>query len=339
MCVSEEHPKGTSDWERFCRKHQGFFGVDEEGAIVDGVAHVDPLFSPYAPPDADSFHAANARMLQRAQERAGIAELWAVGQDYADTLVHTVRLLPERQQHTNPEPAAVVMRQDALDLRPGTQKPWRVHPVTALALIIAVVAAGAGYLGTAAATTAIAVTVQLVIAAQRGRAIAHQAAQRPSIEQIAYAVADALNSTDLSPVGAEAVRIEVDEVGEYRCSLYGVAPDVSALFATALDEVVSPMVSPRYVLPRWVVAEPRGLADGLKAATNRLRATGEVWHSVPGMLATNARNAQAFARAWDHWVGGGSAIYTGSPEGEGVLVTHRGSDPFDMTTVLRVHWR
>jgi hypothetical protein len=32
-------------------------------------------------------------------------------------------------------------------------------------------------------------------------------------------------------------------------------------------------------------------------------------------------------------------VYTGSPEGEGVLVTHRGSDPFDVTTVLRTTWR
>ena len=57
------------------------------------------------------------------------------------------------------------------------------------------------------------------------------------------------------------------------------------------------------------------------------------------MLGTTGKRAQAFARAWDHWVGGGEAIYTGSPAGEGVLVTNRGSDPFDVTTVLRTQWR
>ena len=57
------------------------------------------------------------------------------------------------------------------------------------------------------------------------------------------------------------------------------------------------------------------------------------------MLGTTGQRAQAFARAWDHWVGGGQAVYTGSPEGEGVLVTNRGSDPFAVTTVMRTQWR
>ena len=60
---------------------------------------------------------------------------------------------------------------------------------------------------------------------------------------------------------------------------------------------------------------------------------------VPTVLGTTGQRAQAFAAAWDHWVGGGPAIYTGSPEGEGVLVTHRGNDPFAATTVLRTSWR
>ena len=57
------------------------------------------------------------------------------------------------------------------------------------------------------------------------------------------------------------------------------------------------------------------------------------------MLGTTGQRAQTFARSWDHWVGGGQAVYTGSPEGEGVLVTNRGSDPFAVTTVMRTQWR
>jgi len=60
---------------------------------------------------------------------------------------------------------------------------------------------------------------------------------------------------------------------------------------------------------------------------------------VPSVLGATGKRAQTFAAAWDHWVGGGPAIFTGSPEGEGVLVTHRGSDPFAVTTVLRTTWR
>jgi hypothetical protein len=60
---------------------------------------------------------------------------------------------------------------------------------------------------------------------------------------------------------------------------------------------------------------------------------------VPSVLGSTGKRAQVFAAAWDHWVGGGPAVYTGSPAGEGVLVTHRGSDPFAVTTVLRTTWR
>ena len=99
------------------------------------------------------------------------------------------------------------------------------------------------------------------------------------------------------------------------------------------------MASPRYVVPRWVMTEPVDNADGLRAALGRLRPDGEVWHSVPTVLGTTGQRAQMFARSWDHWVGGGQAVYTGSPEGEGVLVTNRGSDPVAVTTVMRTHWR
>ena len=34
VCVSEDHPKGGNDWDRFVRKHEGFYGVDADGDVV-----------------------------------------------------------------------------------------------------------------------------------------------------------------------------------------------------------------------------------------------------------------------------------------------------------------
>lgn len=352
VCVSADHPKGANDWQRFVRKHDGFYGIDADGDVVSGVAHVDPLFSPFAPPPPDRFDLVNARMALRAEQRARIRDAWQVGEGYDDTVVHTVRVREARRVSAagppppqEPGPSHVVARDRGLDVRDDRPAPWRPHPVAAALFVLSVVTWLLEIVpdGVNAVALAIAVALQTVVAAGRGRALVDEAARPPSLVQVASAVADALHVSGLSPAGAEAVRVLPDAEGEYRCFLDGVDPAVSATFANAFDEVVSPMAAPRYVLPRWVVTPPtsafRGYAAGLAAAVGLLRPNGEVWHSVPAVLGVNAERAQAFARAWDTWVGGGPAVYTGSPEGEGVLATHRGSDPFALTTVLRAHWR
>ena len=341
VCVSEQHPKGGNDWDRFVRKHEGFHALDADGDVVSGVAHVDPAFSPYAPPPAATFDATNAAMLVRSEQRGLIREAWRVGEPYQDTVVHTVRITARRTATESTEPQTVVMTGKALAVRDGRPSLWRPHPALVAAGIVLgavlVLVGVAPAVGAGAGALAL-LGVQTAVAARRGHRLVTAAARRPSVEQVARAVADGLRAAGLSEKGAEAVTVQIDREGEYRCALTGVPAEVSSTFATALDEVISPMASPRYVVRRWVLDPPDGL-DGLKAATGLLRPTGEVWHSVPTALGTTGRRAQAFARAWDHWVGGGPAVYTGSPEGEGVLVTHRGSDPFAATTVLRTHWR
>ena len=52
VCVSSERPRGDQDWGRLVRKHEGFFGTDADGEVVDGVAHIDPAFSAFEPPQA-----------------------------------------------------------------------------------------------------------------------------------------------------------------------------------------------------------------------------------------------------------------------------------------------
>jgi hypothetical protein len=64
-----------------------------------------------------------------------------------------------------------------------------------------------------------------------------------------------------------------------------------------------------------------------------------VWHPVPSVFETSLEQAKAFARAWDAWVGGSVPLDAESPDGFGVLATHRGSDPFSVTTVSRDQWR
>lgn len=340
VCVSEDHPEGDNDWDRFVRKHEGFFGLDDEGDVVAGVGHVDAAFSPYAPPPVALFDEINARMQVRSEQRPRVRAGWAVGAPYDDTLVHAVRITTRERPEPRPDQAPVVLHAREVLVRDRRPSPWRPHPVIAAGLVTALVGFGLNMTPTAVVALGLATMLglQATVAIDRGRVLAEALAGSPSIEQVACAVADALHQTGQSPVGAEAVQVVIDERGQYRCLLDGVEPAVSAAFATSLDEVVSPMASPRYVIPRWLLVGPVDNADGVRAALGRLGPDREVWHSVPTQLGTSRRRAQAFARAWDHWVGGGEAVHTGSAAGEGVLVTHRGSDPFDVTTVLRTQW-
>jgi superfamily II DNA or RNA helicase len=357
VCVTDEHPKGAADWDRFVRKHDGFFGVDEHGDVVDGVAHVHARFSPYVPPPLPELDACNAAMVARSEDRTSIAERWQVGAPYEDTRMHTLRIVPaaraRRPPAAEPEragtstgPPLVVPRPTGLELRPGAARPWRPHPGAVLGVLVGLAAVLLTPAGPALALLgglAVGGLVQAGVAAERGRAHLRLAGDPPALDAVARALADGLHAAGMSPRGADAVRVDVEPDGEYRCALADVAADVSRVFATALDEVVSPMTSPRYVVPRYVVFPPpagaAGLVAGLGAAVRRTRPDGEVWHTVPAVLGSRAELAAIFAHAWDHWVGGGGPVYTGSPIGAGVLATHRGSDPFAATTMLRLHWR
>lgn len=360
VCVSERHPGGGNDWDRFVRKHRGFFGTDDRGEIVDGVAQVDPDFSPYAAPVVAGFAGVNARMLTRTGQRDETRRRWRIGTGYDDRVVHTLRLRPARHDAASavattgsgpePEPApAVVVTERGLERRGATPSLWRPALPAVLAgaplVLLGVLLLTFGVVWPAALVLVLAglATPPVLTAGRRGRELIAAAARKPSTERVARAVADGLLAGDLSPAGADAVRVLVQPDGEYRCFLGGVSTEVSERFAVALEEVVSPMASPRYVLPRWLVDPPApglpGWWTGLRAATGLLRPSGVVWHSVPSVLGVNARGARAFAEGWRRWIGGGDPVYTGNPEGAGVLATHRGNDPFDVTTVLRLSWQ
>lgn len=360
-CVAAGHPRGDNDWQRLVRKHDGYFGVDEDGTVVDGVGHIDAAFSPYQPPPPADFDALNARMLVRAEDRSGIRERWHVGEPYDDAPTRTMRIRPDRPDRparlgslTAPQP--VVVRESALELRGPSPDLLSTRIATSTGwTLAAAAAAGWAITATAAPGLAVASSVATGLAAVttvpatmwRGRALRAEGRRRvaaaaapPSVTQLAGAVADALRAAGHLPVGADRLQVEVEPDGEYRVGLRDVDEAGSAIFAAALGEVLAPLASPRYVIPRWVVTERERTGHELAriGATGEITPDGEVWHAVPSLLGANAGDAEHFGRAWDHWIGGGAPLYTGSPQGAGVLAAQRGADPFAVTTVIRRQW-
>ncbi|MEI7059108.1 DEAD/DEAH box helicase family protein [Nocardioides sp. CCNWLW239] len=347
VCVEEEHPRGDNDWKRLVRKHDGFFGADEDGSIVDGVGHIDESFSPYAAPPESTFDEVNARMVARSEDRAAIRERWRIGEPYADVAGRTVRVRLRRAGALR-APAGVVLapRPPGFRLLEGRVPEWRLPAKAVLApaallsiAVVVVTAVGVG--GGVAALGGLAAAMWALWAAyvyRDGTRIASQLRRRPSVGAVGAAVADALVATGRTSVGADGLEIAVDTDGSYRLHLAGVPEEESALFAASLEEALSPIAAPRYLVSRPVVGDLDVLERLRLGISGHHRAQAEAWHAVPAALGRRAADARAFQNAWEHWVGGSGLLYTASPEGAGILAAQRGADPFDLTTVIRRHW-
>jgi superfamily II DNA or RNA helicase len=345
VCVADAHPRGDGDWNRFVRKHDGYLGLTDAGEVMVGVSHVHPELSPYAPPPTREFDRLNATMLQRAASREDIRARWRIGDAYEDGLVHTLRITVPR---TSREPA--VLPAEARRAPAAVPAPHGVLPSLLPSGPARSRTAIAGALGTAAPLTAL--PWPLAVATGGLAACAAYAATRTSaahrhlrrtasagvLVHIAWATADALHAAGLVPRGSGAVSFDPDETGAYRVELSGVPSDASALFATAFDEAVSPLASPRYVIPRYVL-DPPSMGDAFRALCRRSGPNVVVHHAIPSALAENRRLAYAFSRAWNTYVSAGAPLYTRSPEGAGVLAGQAGGSPLEVTTAMRVTWR
>jgi superfamily II DNA or RNA helicase len=323
VCVTDAHPKGAADYDRFVRKHDRYFALAGTGDIASGVAHVDPDLSPFEPPATEAIAELNARMLIRAGDRSSSRALWHIGAPYAD------------------EPVATVIVASGRPLGLGRAAvPTLFDDPTAVGVLVGQpVTSRRGWAARVFLTVA---RFALGVTARRARAVI-EAPVSGSFADMAAATADALRDVGLVSQGAAAVRIEPLPDGEYRARLAAVSAAESATFAAALDEVLSPLAHPRYIVPRLFVAPPADKRAARRLARGTTTADGAsatvVYHAVPTVLGGNAKLARAFAAAWKARVSPGEMLYTGSPEGTGILVAQRGDDPFDVTTQIRTLWR
>jgi hypothetical protein len=350
--VAPEHPRGDNDWQRLVRKHHGFFGVDDDGDVVDGVAHLDAAFSPYEPPEAADFDAVNARMLTRSQDRDAIRERWRVGTPYDDRVVRTLRLRARRPHLLGDAtgPPEVLVGPAGPEVR-DVPLPTSVWPGR---LAVTAGVAGAGAVAAALLSWTLVALVLLVLAGgavlargrvrrsvrvRHGRAVLAAASAPPSLARLASGVAAGLHDAGVITRGPDHVVVEVDRRGVHRCVLRGVAEAESEAFVGALEEAVSPLLAPRYLVPRWVVSA--GAADegrALRVADGELAPDEVVWHAVPAAAGRNRRLATAYARGWSAWVSVGEAVAAASPEGAGALAAQAGSDPLDLAATTRRRW-
>jgi superfamily II DNA or RNA helicase len=337
VCVTDEHPKGAADYGRFARKHDRYFALSRAGDVISGVAHVDPRLSPYQPPPPGQLDTLNAEMLTRSAERDAVRERWAIGSAYADESVATVTVATARPlglAHRTAPRAVPSAHAGQTALR------WRLG-LSLMAVLVAVASLAIKPAVLAAVAAAVVVAAAIMIARTAARVVT--APLSGSLEDLAMATADALHTAGRVSRGGAAVRVEVLPDGAYRARLQDVPAGESAVFATALDEVLSPLAQPRYIVPRLIVTPPSGTRAALGLAVRRVLGgpvpAALVYHAVPSVLGANKQLAAVFTQAWNARVSPGELVYTGTPEGAGILQVQRGDDPFAVTTQIRTLWR
>jgi superfamily II DNA or RNA helicase len=340
ICVARDHPKGSADYERLVRKHRNYFAITAAGEIESGVGHVDQRLSPFGPPAADVVATVNRDVIERSLQRDRIHALWRIGEPYRNLPTETVRVRAQR-------PLGVSARGLTAGA-PGEPAPRLVRTralggvgVGAAASLIFLVAGqdllAIGFGGLLAAGG-------LGWAAQSIRAQASRLGPSSALEDLAAAVAEALATTGLidSRLTASAVRVVTQPDGYYRCYLQGASLQDSSVFATALDELVAPIQSPRWIIPRYVSAPSQSFFGGLRLLAGRLVSprlgSTVVYHALPALLGANKARVQAFEAAWNRRVSAGKALFQDDPRAQAIIQLQRGEDLFAVTTQMRTLW-
>ena len=340
ICVARDHPKGAADYERMVRKHRNYFAITGAGEIESGVGHIDQRLSPFGPPADEVLATVNRDVIERSAERDRIYALWRVGEPYRNLPTQTVRIRAQR--------ALGVSARRFDGSTPGARSPRfvkaRAVAGTGLGLSAALISVAAGQNLLAIGLGGLMIAGGVGWAAHSMRTYAGRLGPSSSLDDLAAAIAEALIATGLigNRLTAAAVRVAPQPDGYYRCYLEGATLQDSSVFAASLDELLAPIQSPRWIIPRYVCGPPRNFLGGLRLlvarfANDRVGAA-VVYHAVPAVLGANKARVGAFEAAWNRRVSAGKALYQDDPRAQAIIQLQRGEDPFAVTTQMRTLW-
>ncbi len=356
VCISRRFDKGDADLRRFITRHRHIWGIVGnagprsgpqgagrrlgwsalQGRIVRGVAHVDPrLAADLALRDFRrvDYGAYTRRSLEAVWERDRVYDLWAVGQPY-DNTVYSIsqvqgRDLKFRTSLTVQRALGAVVRRTVgtvlfvgglVWVNGALIIPWATLHALPQAAAAATILSGA---------------VALAMLGVNGYGL-WQVFRRAFLELPADAVLDDMGRALLAAlrqvgvigegVGEEQVRVVETEQGYYRVFLAEAAPEESDAFVRAYQQMLGPPGDARYLIERdgaslhnWAYRPLWFLVRKMLRLEEDLKA----YHRVPDLLANRRERAEALARHWRRYVGGGRLIYTRTVEGRRILLAAR----------------
>lgn len=332
VCVAPSLEKGLNDYERFVRKHEGFFGLCDDGQIECGVGHVHAAFSELTPAEVFASHEDfNKEMMERALVRDSIYDMWKVGQPYKNQLVQCLEVKKLRRQNLTPPHLKVNMRykEHARELRGHLNGIWAEY------LGLGGLASIAFYFVVANLGLGLAALAPMVLAGYLGR-LKHRSllgrikletckpnTQESSLKDVGRAIYSALRQCRMigsSPDDKPDSYVQVSERadGSYRIYLENGSEDDNKTFNQAMSEVLSPVAGQPFIIPKYefpLPPDPDEETERLffkKYLAGRLEPRVSSYHPVPNLLGRSKKGREAFQEAWNKYVSPGYLVETQS---------------------------
>jgi hypothetical protein len=361
ICVETGFDRGDGDLRRFLRRHDRTWGLtppasDEDlvsgavrrtlgdargpeagGQVVRGVAHVDDgLAFGLAIQGWKRFDygAVNRRMLAEIGRRDRSYELWRVGEEYRDVTGAACRVDPSdlriRTVHTISETLTRMIRQFAASVAVGLgivlyflltgslEALESGAPLDSLVVFVA---------GVLVVGLVLVVLLNARAAWRIARAVLREQPVDSILLDVGSAVVEALREAGLVSRGlrAENVVAEQEPDGSFWILLERATAADAERFVRAYREVFEPVRDQRYLILRDDGRLPflSGLWRLLRVWFRSAERYAPAYHPVPDVLATRRERADAYARHWARFVGGGQLIHTRSEQGRKVLLEAR----------------
>lgn len=346
VCIAPHLEKGLNDYQRFARKHAGYFGISDDGQIECGVGHVHPSFSELTAAEvfahSEEF---NSEMIERALKRDETYDLWGVGQSYSNRLLGCVEVTGLRKLALTPPNIRIntSYKDHAKMLRASLNGTWAEYGflgfVSTGFLGLLLNQFGAPYM---TAGVAFAVFAGLGIKKygalydKHKQEICRPNTQDSSLKDIGIAVLSALQQAKQLPrtIEKEQVTVTIRSDGSYRVFLDDVESNYAECFIKSAREALEPVTNQPYVVPKYEFGFPRRKKDKKAAIAPRVvpegtqedeqseeqffasyltgRAQPRIasYHAVPSLLARSEKGRQAFESAWNKYVSPGFVTAT-----------------------------
>lgn len=335
ICIAPALEKGLNDYHRFVRKHDGFYGISDDGQIECGVGHVHPSFSELTP--ADVFASAadlNNEMLKRALVRDQIYDLWKVGSPYHNRTLGCVELTSLRKLNLTPAYLRrnVNYKVHSKEMREALDGIYIEHGALGGLAALATFG-GAAFLHAPVMLAILPFAAAMYLAFKRHRhlfasfqeQVCEPGTIESSLDDMAVALLSALKRMRQLPkyVKRESIRISQRSDGSYRIFLDDVEPGHSKIFTAAFKELMSPVSDQPYLIPKYEFALPYVEGDRQSKDSQKrkrlffksyLRGSAQpriaTYHIVPKLLARSQKGRDAFQDAWNKYVSPGFIVET-----------------------------